>query len=72
VWRQYNGRPDIENCIKELGQQFGIKRLCVDNFCGAEAMHHLAIAAYILCVLLQRRLGQLEKWELTTLRWRLF
>jgi hypothetical protein len=72
VWRQYNGRADIENRIKELGHQFGIKRLCVDNFWGTEAMHHLAIAAYNLCVLLQRRLGQLEKCELNTLRWRLF
>ncbi|HKI80575.1 MAG TPA: hypothetical protein VKA04_02935, partial [Pseudodesulfovibrio sp.] len=52
--------------------QFGIKRLCVDNFWGTEAMHHLAIAAYNLCVLLQQRLGQLEKCELNTLRWRLF
>jgi hypothetical protein len=55
-----------------LGEQFGIKRLYVDNFWGPEAMHHLAIAAYNLCVLLQRRLGQLEKCELNTLRWRLF
>ena len=72
VWRQYNGRADIENRIKELGEQFAVKRLCVDNFWGTEAMHHLAIAAYNLCVLLQRRLGQLEKCELNTLRWRLF
>jgi hypothetical protein len=72
VWRRYNGRADVENRIKELGDQFGIKRLCVDNFWGTEAMHHLAIAAYSLCVLLQRRLGQLEKCELNTLRWRLF
>ncbi|HEV2210268.1 MAG TPA: IS1380 family transposase [Verrucomicrobiae bacterium] len=72
VWRQYNGRADIENHIKELGEQFAVKRLCVDNFWGTEAMHHLAIAAYNLCVLLQRRLGQLEKCELNTLRWRLF
>ena len=71
-WRQYNGRADIENRSKELGQQFGIKRLCIENFWGTEAMHHLAIAAYNLCVLLQRRLGQLEKCELNTLRWRLF
>jgi hypothetical protein len=35
-------------------------------------MHHLALAAYNLCVLLQRKLGQLEKCELNTLRWRLF
>lgn len=72
VWRRYNGRADLENRIKELGEQFGIKRLCVHNFWGTEALHHLAIAAYNLCVLLQRRLGQLEKCELNTLRWRLF
>ena len=72
VWRRYNGRADIENRIKELGEQFGIKRLAVKNFWGTEAMHHLAIAAYNLCVLLQRKLGQLEKCELNTLRWRLF
>jgi len=72
VWRRYNGRADVENRIRELGNQFGIKRLCVNNFWGTEAMHHLAIAADNLCVLLQRRLGQLEKRELNTLRWRLF
>jgi hypothetical protein len=72
VWRRYNGRADVENRIKELGEQFGIKRLTVQNFWGTEAMHHLAIAAYNLCVLLQRKLGQLEKCELQTLRWRLF
>lgn len=72
VWRRYNGRADLENRIKELGEQFGIKGLCVANFWGTEAMHHLAIAAYNLCVLLQRKLGQLEKCELNTLRWRLF
>jgi hypothetical protein len=72
VWRRYNGRADIENRIKELGEQFGIKRLCCQSFWATEALHHLAIAAYNLCVLLQRRLGQLEKCELNTLRWRLF
>jgi hypothetical protein len=72
VWRRYNGRADSENRIKELGGQFGIKGLCCQSFWATEAMHHLAIAAYNLCVLLQRRLGQLEKCELNTLRWRLF
>src|SRR5262249_33167098 len=51
---------------------FGIKRLTVKSFWGTEAMHHLAITGYNLCVLLQRQLGQLEKCELQTLRWRLF
>jgi hypothetical protein len=72
VWRRYQGRADLENRVRELGQQFGIPRLCVQKFWGTEAMHQLAIAAYNLCVLLQRRLGQLEKCELNTLRWRLF
>jgi len=72
VWRRYNGRAEIENRIRELGEQFGIKRLCCQSFWATEALHHLAIAAYNLCVLLQRRLGQLEKCELNTLRWRLF
>lgn len=72
VWRRYNGRADIENRIKELGDQFAIKQLCCRSFWATEAMYHLAITAYNLCVLLQRRLGQLHKCELVTLRWRLF
>jgi hypothetical protein len=72
VWRRYNGRADIENRIKELGRQFGIKGLCCQSFWATEAADHLAITAYNLCVLLQRRLGQLAKCELLTLRWRLF
>jgi hypothetical protein len=72
VWRRYLGRADVENRIKELGAQFGIRGLCCQSFWATEAMYHLAIAAYNLCVLLQRRLGQLEKVELNTLRWRLF
>jgi len=59
VWQCYQGRADLENRIREMGDQFGIRRLCVRNQWGTEAMHHLAIAAYNLCVLLQRKLGQL-------------
>lgn len=72
VWRRYNGRADVENRIKELGEQFGITRLCCQSFWATEAMCQLAITGYNLCVLLQRRLGQLDKCELVTLRWRLF
>jgi hypothetical protein len=72
VWRRYNGRADIENRLKELGRQFGIKGLCCQKFWATEAACHLAITAYNLCVLLQRRLGQPGKCELVTLRWRLF
>ncbi len=72
VWRRYNGRADIENRIKELGAQFGLKGLCCRSFWATEAACHLAICAYNLCVALQRRLVQPQRAELTTLRWRLF
>ncbi|MEO6789144.1 MAG: transposase [Chthoniobacteraceae bacterium] len=72
VWRRYNGRADIESRTKELGAQFGIRGLCCRDFWATEALHHLAIAAYHLCVLLQRRLGQPERCGLGTLRRRLF
>jgi hypothetical protein len=72
VWRRYNGRADIENRIKELGAQFGLKGLCCRSFWATEAACHLAIAAYNLCVALQRRLGQPGRAELGTLRRQLF
>ena len=72
VWRRYNSRADIENRIKELGTQFGLKGLCCRSFWATEAACHLAICAYNLCVGLQRQLGQPQRAELTTLRWRLF
>lgn len=72
VWRHYNGRGDSENRIKELGGQFGIKGFCCQKFWATQAVCHLAIWAYNLCVLLQRELGLLEKVQLQTLRWRLF
>src|SRR5688500_3789219 len=72
VWRRYNGRADIENRIKELGTQFGLKGLCCRSFWATEAACHLAICAYNLCVGLQRRLGQPRRAELGTLRRQLF
>ena len=72
VWRRYNGRADIENRIKELGGQYGIKGFCCRSFWATEAACHLAVATYNLCVLFQQRLGQTAKCELRTLRWRLF
>ena len=72
VWRRYNGRADIENRIKELANQYGLKSFCCRSFWATEAACHLAILAYNLCVLFQRQLGLLEKVELSTLRFRLF
>ena len=36
VWRRYNGRADMENRIKELGAQFGIRGLCCRAFWATE------------------------------------
>ena len=72
VWRQYNGRCESENRIKELGSQFGMRGLCCRRFWATEAACHLAIWSYNLCVLLQRELGRLRKVQLRTLRWLLF
>ena len=72
VWRRYHGRADIENRIKKLGAQFGLKGPCGRSFWATEAACHLAICVYNLGVGLQRRLGQPQRAELTTLRWRLF
>ena len=55
VWRRYNGRADIENRIKELGAQFGLRGLCCRSFWATEAACHLAITACNVCVQLQRR-----------------
>ena len=51
VWRRYKGRADIENRIKELGDQFAVKRLACRGFWATEALHQMAITAYNLCVL---------------------
>lgn len=43
---RYHGRADLEKRIKELGEQFGIKRLHVQNFWDTEALPPLARAAH--------------------------
>ena len=72
IWRRYNGRAEIENRIKELAGQFGLKSFCCRKFWATEAACQLAIAADNLCVLFQRHLGQTQKVERQTLRFRLF
>ena len=44
VWRRYNGRADIENRIKELGTQFGLKGLCCRSFWATEALRRRLFA----------------------------
>ena len=72
VWRSYNPRADIENRIKELAHQFGIKSFCCQNFWGTEAACSFVCLAYNLAVLFQRRLCLAKQVEAQTLRWQIF
>jgi len=72
VWRQYNGRAGSENVIKELDASFGLPQLCLKKFWSTEAALSLAVFAYNLCVLFERRLGWLERVGAATLRYRIF
>ena len=57
VWRDYNGRADCENVIKELQQGFALPTLCLHSFWATEAALSLATLTYNLTVLFQRHLG---------------
>lgn len=72
VWRDYNGRAGSENVIKELDAHFGLPQLCLKKFWATEAALSLAVLAYNLCVLFQRRLGWQERVSAGTLRFRLW
>jgi len=60
------------NPIMELAGQFGLKSFCCRKFRATEAACQPALAADHLGVLFQRHLGQTQKVELQTLRFRLF
>jgi hypothetical protein len=51
VWRDYNGRADCENVIKELQQGFALPTLCLESFWATEAALSLATLTYNLAVL---------------------
>jgi len=72
VRRQYKGRADSENVIKELDASFALPQLCLKKFWSTEAALGLAIFAYNLCVLFERHLGWLERVGAATLRFRIF
>jgi hypothetical protein len=72
VWRDYNGRADCENVIKELDAHFGLPQLCLKKFWSTEAALSLAVLSYNLCQLFQRHVGWLERVTAGTLRFRLF
>ena len=72
VWRDYNGRADCENVIKELQQGFALSSLCLHSFWATEAALALATLTYNLTVLFQRHLGWQTKVTIATLRFWLF
>jgi hypothetical protein len=72
VWRDYNGRAGCEGVIKQLDMDFALDKLCLQKFFASEAALSLAVVAYNLCVLFQRRLGWLDRVTAATLRYRLF
>ena len=72
VWRDYNGRADCENVIKELQQGFALTTLCLHSFWATEAALSLATLTYNLTVLFQRHLGWQTKVTIHSLRFWLF
>jgi hypothetical protein len=72
VWRDYNGRADCENVIKELQQGFALPTLCLRSFWATEAALSLATLTYNLTVLFQRALGWQTKVTIHSLRFWLF
>ena len=72
VWRDYNGRADCENVIKELQQGFALTTLCLQSFWATEAALSLATLTYNLTVLFERHLGWERKVTVHSLRFWLF
>jgi hypothetical protein len=72
VWREYNGRAEIESVIKELRSGFGLPGLCCSRFFATEAALSLAVFTYNLTTLFCRHLGWLQRLSVGTLRYRLF
>ncbi len=72
VWREYNGRADCENVIKELREGFALPTLCLEKFWASEAALSLATLTYNLTVLFQRHLGWQQKVTIHSLRFWLF
>lgn len=72
VWRDYNGRSDCENVIKELQLGFALPTLCLRSFWATEAALSLATLTYNLTVLFERHLGWQTKVTIQSLRFWLF
>lgn len=73
VWRNYRGRADCENRIKELKQDFGADNFCLKDFWATEATLIFVMIAYNLMSVFRLFVLQ-EKTQktLATLRYRVF
>ena len=73
VWRDYNGRAGCECVIKELDGGFALPKLILSKFWATEAALSLAVLAYNLVVLFERKIGwQDQRVTVGTLRYWLF
>ena len=73
VWRNYRGRADCENRIKELKQDFGADNFCLKDFWATEATLIFVMIAYNLMSVFRIFVLQ-EKTQktLSTLRYKVF
>lgn len=81
IWRNYRGRADCENRIKELKYDFAADSFCLCDFWATEACLNVALLAYNLMSLFRQAVlkasalhsgGQDIQHTLKTLRYKLF
>jgi hypothetical protein len=73
VWRNYRGRANAENRIKELKYDFGFDSFNMKDFYATEAALNFAMLAYNLMSLFKHAIVQGDKFNmLSTLRFKLF
>ena len=73
IWRLYRGRAEIENRIKELAYDFGVKSFNLHEFRATEASLNFVMLAYNLMNLFRRFIMRQEvQSRLSTLRYTTF
>lgn len=73
IWRNYRGRADAENRIKELKYDFGLDSFNMKNFYGTEAVLIMAMMAYNIMSLFRQFVMNLPvQHRLSTLRFKTF
>jgi len=73
IWKQYKGRGDAENRIKELKEDFGAEGFCLDSFCATQTAMRFTMIAYNLMSLFRQLTHQKQAQpKLSTLRFNCF